>query len=132
MKNILFTPPADEKILAGEKTLTARFWCTHYGESFKAGDHVTLSTGRKKEKRFAIANILRVVKWDGHYTQDSQDVIESLGMTRNEVGVAEGFKNWGGFYQAYYYLNEHHLENPCEVERRSHFFIEFEVVKKYD
>ena len=26
MRNILFTKPADEKILAGEKTMTARYW----------------------------------------------------------------------------------------------------------
>ena len=121
-RNIAFTPPADEKVKDGSKFLTARFWRTQYGDSFKVGDRITLSTGRKRETRFAEAEIKQIVKWDGKTPPFS------LNMSHEEIAAAEGFKTWYEFHKAYIALNKHNLLDPYEEPKRSHYFIKFELL----
>ena len=126
MKNITFTPPSDQKIKDGKKTMTARYWRFVYGNMFKAGDRVTLSTGRKKETRFAEAEITKVVEWDGKW--EDTNAIDRLGMSYQEIAEAEGFETWQQFIDAYNGLNAHNLSDPYERIRRKHYFIQFEII----
>lgn len=127
MKNIAFTPPADKKIKAGDKWMTARFWRLTYGNIFNPGDRITLSTGRKKETRFSEAIIKNVVEWDGKW--ENSNAVEKLGMSYQEIAEAEGFETWQQFMDAYNYLNAHNLSDPYERIRREHYFIQFEVIR---
>ena len=128
MRNITFMPPNKEAILNGNKWLTARYWVTEYGESFKVGDEVTLSTNRKTESRFAVAEIKNIVKWDGWKFGNASTLLD---MSCTEIADAEGFmSDYGEFYDTYRHLNKHLIENEYESKRRSHFFIAFEVVEE--
>lgn len=126
MKNITFTPPSDQKIKDGKKWMTARYWRYVYGNMFKVGDRVTLSTGRKKETRFTEAEITKVVEWDGKW--ENTDAIGKLGMSYQEIAEAEGFETWQQFIDAYNGLNAHNLSDPYERVRRKHYFIQFELI----
>ena len=87
MKNITFTPPADQRIKNGEKWMTARYWRFVYGNMFKAGDRITLSTGRKKETRFSEAIITKIVEWDGKH--ENSNATDKLDMSYQEIAEAE-------------------------------------------
>ena len=130
MQNILFTPPADKKILLGEKTLTARCWRR---KPPPTGSIVTASTGRRKETRFAQLRITGVHKWDGK--MDGESATNATGLSRQEIAEREGFGNtprppdswltdWDAFIEAYYSLN---ADNFLD-DKRTDYFISFELV----
>ena len=134
MQNILFTPPSDQKILSGEKTLTARYWRR---KPPKVGAHVTASTGRKKETRFAVLRITGVYEWDGRiYDTNAKSV---TGLSRQEIAKREGFggtprpkdswlDDWDAFIEAYYSLNAEQFKD----DDRKHYFIAFDVIDEED
>ena len=134
MQNILFTPPSDQKILSGEKTLTARCWLHNPP---KVGSHVTASTGRKKETRFAVLRITGVYEWDGRiYDTNAESV---TGLSKQEIAEREGFGNtprpkgsflddWDAFINAYYWLNAEQFKD----DDRKHYFIAFDVIDEED
>ena len=134
MQNILFTPPSDQKILSGEKTLTSRYWKR---KPPKVGAHVTASTGRKKETRFAVLRITGVYEWDGRiYDTNAKSV---TGLSRQEIAKREGFggtprpkdswlDDWDAFIEAYYSLNAEQFKD----DDRNHYFIAFESLQKLE
>ena len=113
MRIILFTPPSDAKILAGEKTMTARFWLANPP---KEGDIVAAQTGRAKTTRFALLKIVKVWEWSGTDRVATEK-------EKKMIAEKEGFWDFTQFYQAYYSLNAHNWNDP----KRKHWFIEFEV-----
>lgn len=120
MQNILFTPPSDKKILSERKTLTARCWKR---KPPKVGEHVTASTGRKKETRFAKLKITGVYEWDGSSARSAE---AATGLQFDEIAYREGFVHWIEFVTAYDSLNAHNYHRPD----RKHYFIKFELVDK--
>ena len=122
MRNILFTPPADEKILDDTKTMTARFWKCRPPSM---GEICTASTGRKKETRFAEIKIVGACIW--YPMKDtSVDLEGKIGYTPEQIAIKEGFRSWKEFIDAYVSLNQHH--DPDDPDRK-HYFIDFELVK---
>ena len=122
MQNILFTPPTDEKILLGQKTMTARFW-RRVPPSLSSV--VTASTGRRKETRFAELKIVGACIWRPN-TDTSLDLEGRIGYSLDEIAVKEGFRTWTEFVNIYTSLNQH--LDPDDPKRK-HYFIEFELVK---
>lgn len=120
MRNILFTPPADEKILTGEKTMTARHWLQ---PPPKVGELVTASTGRKKETRFAILQIASVSEWNGNRSPLFTDAEKATGIMLKEIAKREGFKSWFHFTSAYLSLNADRYHEAG----RTHWFIGFKL-----
>ena len=133
MQNILFTPPSDQKILSGEKTLTARCWLR---KPPKVGARVTASTGRKKETRFAVLRIVGVYEWDGGIHDTNAESV--TGLSKQEIAEREGFggtprpftrlDDWDAFIEAYYSLNAEQFKD----DDRKHYFIAFDVIDKED
>ena len=122
MQNILFTPPANEKILSGVKTLTARYWRR---EPPAFSSIVTASTGRKKETRFAEIQIVGGCIWKPE-TDTSLDIEERTGYSLGEIATKEGFRTWEEFIDAYVALNQHH---PVDDPKRRHYFLEFKLIR---
>ena len=122
MRNILFTAPTDEKILSGQKTMTARFWAI---TPPSLNQIVTASTGRKKETRFAEIRIVGGCIW--YPIKDTaRDIEKRTGYSLGEIAEKEGFARWEDFVNAYVSLNQH--LDPDDP-KREHYFIEFELVK---
>ena len=120
MQIILFTPPSDQRILDGTKTMTARFWKR---KPPKEGALISAQTGYAKTTRFAILKVLKVWEWDG---EDVSRVLSGIGDHRDiteEIAKKEGFESIGGFCETYYSLNAHNWHDPD----RTHWFIEFEL-----
>lgn len=124
MKNIIFTPPADQKIKSGEKSFTARFWSHNYSMP-KVGETVTASTGRRKETRFAKLRIVQVIEWSPVY-DNFVSIVGKTGLPPDEIGKREGFRDWDEFFEAYAVINGH--LDPEDPDR-SHYFIEFDIVE---
>ena len=122
MQNILFTPPTDEKILSGQKTMTARFW-RRVPPSLSS--IVTASTGQRKETRFAELKIVGACIWRPE-TDISIDLEGRIGYSCGEIAIKEGFRTWEEFVNVYDSINSH--LDPDD-EKRRHYFIEFELVK---
>ena len=120
MRNILFTKPADEKILAGEKSLTARYWKKPW---VKVGDRVTASTGYPSSTRFAVLRITGFWWWDGD--PDGIDAHVSTGLPLAEIAKREGFDRWRDFVETYGSLNAERFK-----DKGKHYFIAFELVGK--
>lgn len=118
MQNILFTPPADQKILSGEKTMTARCWKR---KPPRPGEIVSASTGYKKETRFATLRITGVWGWDGEITGKSAR--EIMWTSLEEIAKREGFETWDDFIFAYYSLNAENFKD----DDRQDYFIAFEL-----
>ena len=125
MRNIIFTPPSDQRIKDGEKDMTARFWKNNPPS---INEIVTASTGRKKETRFAELKIVGAFVWNP-LTDSSRDIEERTGYSLGEIAEKEGFRTWHDFIEAYASLNSHH--DPEDPERK-HYLIEFEVVRLLD
>ena len=132
MQNIMFTPPADQKILDGTKTMTARNWKR---KPPKSGDMLTASTGYPKSTRFAIIRVLNVWEWNALMGVDS-DAETVTGMSKQEIAEREGFGNtprpegswltdWDAFIEAYYSINAKKFLD----DDRLNYFIAFEVVR---
>ena len=118
MQIILFTPPSDQSILDGKKTMTARLWKR---KPPKIDAFISAQTGYAKTTRFAILKVISVWEWDG-------DDVFNLGDHQHiteEIATKEGFENIGQFCEAYYGLNAHNWEAPD----RKHWFIEFELIE---
>ena len=122
MQNILFTPPTDEKILSGQKTMTARFWRR---VPPLLSSIVTASTGRRKETRFAELKIVGACIWRPNI-DTSLDLEGRIGYSLDEIAIKEGFRTWTEFVKTYTSLNQH--LDPDDPKRK-HYFIEFELVK---
>ena len=120
MQNIQFTSPADEKILAGRKTMTARCWRR---KPPKVGSLVTASTGRKASTRFAVLKITGIYEWDGKI--DPCNAEKSTGLRFDEIAYREGFRTWNDFIYAYYSLNVQAFLD----DKRTNYFISFELVE---
>ena len=138
MSNIMFTPPADQKILDGEKSMTARFWKR---KPPKVGQLMTASTGYKKETRFAILRITGVHEWDGNMEEKdwngdplAPDAESATGLSKQEIAEREGFgdtprdkdsrlTDWEAFIEAYYGINAQKFLD----DGRLHYFIQFKV-----
>ena len=116
---ILFTPPSNQRILDGTKTMTARFWKRRPP---KVDSLFRAQTGRRKETTFAICRVTDVFEWDG---ASSGPACDHFNCVPREIGEREGFRGWGEFYEAYLDLNHHHWNR----EGRTHYFVEFEVVE---
>ena len=125
MKNIQFTPPSDEKIKNGTKTMTARFWHENYINRPFKGEIVTASTGRRKETRFAELLIIQIKTWRPGDT-DEHMIFARTGYTFQQIAEKEGFENFNQFFDTYSALNNHH--DPHDPWR-NHYFIEFEVIR---
>ena len=122
MRNILFAPPTDTKILNGQKTMTARYWAM---KPPSLSEIVTASTGRKKETRFAELQIVAGCIW--YPMKDTAIDLEGrIGYTPDQIAAKEGFTTWRDFVDAYTSLNAHH--DPDDPNRK-HYFLEFELVK---
>lgn len=117
---ILFTPPNDELILEGRKTMTARHWLK---KPPRVGDIVDAQTGRKKETRFAKLKILNVVRWNGMDPPEGAASSREVWEKASEIAKKEGFEKWKHFLRCYQRLNAHDWNNS----KRLHYFIEFEV-----
>ena len=118
MQIILFKPPADEKILAGEKTMTARHWRR---TPPKIGTLFRAQRGRGELTAFAICEVVDVRRWNGtHITSAGHDYIPFDIATR---GGFRGDARIVDFLDAYRFLNAHNWND----EKRSHYFIEFKV-----
>ena len=124
MKNILFTPPHDQKVLDETKTFTARFWHDNYPLP-EPGEIVTASTGRKKETRFAKLKIIQVTQWKPG-EDDSLMLMVRTGYTAQQLAEKEGFKDFPEFFNTYAVINDHH--DPHDPNRK-HYFIEFELIE---
>ena len=122
MQNILFTPPANEKVLDRTKTMTARFWRR---EPPALSSIVTASTGWRKETRFAEIQIVGGCIWKPE-TDASRDIEERIGYSLGEIAEKEGFRTWEEFIDAYVALNQHH---PVDDPKRRHYFLEFELIR---
>lgn len=122
MRNILFTPPADTKILQGTKTFTARYWRIRPP---MPGEIVTASTGRRKETRFAKLKIMKLVTWKPKHT-DATTLLKKTGYTPEEIAKKEGYDSFKNFLKAYEDLNKHH--NPYD-HMRTHYLIEFKLIE---
>ena len=122
MQNIMFTPPANEKVLDGTKTMTARFWRR---EPPALSSIVTASTGRKKETRFAEIQIVGGCIWYPQ-TDTGVELFERIGYSPSEIAIKEGFQNWKEFIDAYVSLNPlFTVDDP----KRRHYFLEFELIR---
>ena len=110
--NILFTPPFDQKILSGQKTMTARCWKQ---KPPRVGQIIDAQTGYANSTRFAKLKVVDVWEWDGSMTSEC---------LTDEIAKKEGFEDANDFIFAYYSLNSHTI---ADNDRR-HWFIEFEVV----
>lgn len=131
MQNILFTPPNDEKILSGVKSLTARNWKR---KPPAVGSHCTASTGYAKETRFAVIRILDVMEWDGHMDGINAELV--TGMSRQEIAEREGYgflssdndmlTDWDYFIAAYH---GHNAEN-FKDKKRKNYFIRFQLIQR--
>lgn len=113
--NMLFKPPNDEKVLALRKTMTARLWRK---KPPKAGETFYAQTGYANDTRFAKLRVLDVWEWSG------TDFV-ATDREKQEIGYKEGYENFDEFYDAYKSLNAHNWNDP----KRTHYFIEFEVVE---
>ena len=111
---ILFTPPSDQKILDGRKTMTARCWKR---KPPRIGDIVEAQTGYKKSTRFAQIRVCNVWEWNGNITSE---------MLTDEIARKEGFDSVDDFIFAYYSLNAHTIGDAD----RKHWFVEFEVMEE--
>lgn len=110
--NILFTPPSDQKILSGQKTMTARCWKR---KPPRIGQVIDAQTGYANSTRFAQLKVIDVWEWDGD--------INSECLT-DEIARKEGFVDVDDFIFAYYSLNSRTI---ADNDRR-HWFIEFELI----
>ena len=110
--NILFTPPADDKVLDGTKTMTARCWRQNPPV---VGQHVNAQTGRSNATQFALLKVIDVFKWSGLWSDEH---------VTHDVAKKEGFKDIAEFMNAYEDLNGKRRFDKT----RTHYFIEFEVV----
>lgn len=117
MKSIIFTPPTDQKILTGEKTMTARLWKQRPP---KPGDFVAAQTSRRKDTLFATLEIIGVWEWGGGigYCGD-------LPYSHQTIAKKEGFTSWDAFWGVYKFSNLHHWDDPD----RKHYFVEFKTEK---
>ena len=118
MQIMMFTGDSPDKILLGDKTMTARHWRRTpppVGSLFRA------QRGRKKSTAFAICEVVDVRRWNGtHITSAGHDYIPF------NIATCEGFRGDArivDFLEAYRSLNAHHWDDP----KRSHYFIEFNV-----
>lgn len=127
MKNIAFTPPADEKVKDGTKTMTARFWHENYLNRPSKGEIVTASTGRHKSTRFAKLKILNIVTWEPGKDNALMLTLKT-GYSPQTIAEKEGFKDFDEFFDAYASINNHlDPEDP----NRDHYFIEFRVIEVF-
>ena len=121
MQNIMFTEPNPAKILAGEKTLTARNWKR---KPPKIRELMTASTGYKKETRFAIIRVLNVWEWDGDLDGIYAETV--TGLSKEEIAKREGYTHWDDFIMAYYEINANNFLD----DSRKDYFIQFEVAQR--
>ena len=132
MQNILFSGDNPQKILSGEKTLTARNWKK---KPPRTGQLMTASTGRKKETRFAIIRVTGVWEWDSE--MDGLNAEAIIGISKQEIAEREGFGNtprpegsnltdWDAFIEAYYSINATKFLD----DDRTDYFIAFKVETK--
>lgn len=124
MKNLTFTPPADQKIKDGDKWMTARFWKQN---APTLSEHFWASTGRYEKNRFAELKIVGAYVWNPLEDTDAE-IEERIGMSLSEIAKAEGFERWTDFIETYKDLNKHILND----DERTHYLIEFEVVRLLD
>ena len=135
MQNIKFTPPSDQKILDGEKTMTARCWKR---KPPKVGDLMTASTGYAKSTRFAVISVRNVWEWNALMGIDSNAEYVT-DMSKQEIAEREGFKDawshdpdtwltdWDAFIEAYYSINATKFLD----DDRQHYFIGFDLIMPY-
>ena len=119
--NILFTPPADDRILDGIKTMTARCWRQNPP---RLSEVICAQTGRRKDTAFAYLKVVGLALWRPD-TDTSRDLEERTGYSLGEIAEREGFRTWEEFVDTYKALNAHNWDDP----KRKHFFIDFEVVE---
>lgn len=112
---ILFSGNRPEKILSGEKTVTARFWKRKpppIGKLFRA------QRGRRKDTAFALCEVTKVEEWSGYFDDD---------LLTHTRAVQEGFGEYYDakweFHKKYMELNETHWGDF----ERTHYFISFKV-----
>ena len=114
--NILFTPPSDQKILDGTKTMTARCWKR---KPPCVGQIIDAQTGYANSTRFAKLKVLNVWEWDGKITGES--AMQATGLSKSEIASREGFDSWEDFISVYYGLNSQKFLD----EDRTDYFIDF-------
>ena len=121
MQRILFTSPSNEKILSGEKCMTARCWKR---KPPAKGSHIRACTNYRNNSQFAVLEVLNVWEWDGKL---SGEVAEKVtGMELEEIAEAEGFEDWYDFIRAYQDFNPENLLDPT----RKNYFIHFKVIQQ--
>ena len=132
MQIILFTPPSDRKILDGEKTMTARYWKR---KPPKVGDLIAAQTEYSKSTRFAILKIKNVFKWHISVNFSIFFLDDILGGWKvpskrklKNIAIQEGFDLWINFLHEYHRLNANKFDK-FSSPKRTHYFIEFELVE---
>ena len=132
MQNIMFTEPNPAKILAGDKTLTARNWKR---KPPKIGELMTASTGYAKETRFAVIRVLNVWEWE--LDLEGRGAEKATGMSRQEIAEREGYHkpnrdpddwitDWHDFATAYYGFNAQNFLK----DGRKNYFIKLALVQE--
>ena len=120
MNILIFTPPSDQKIIDGIKTMTARCWRKNPP---RLSEILRAQTGRRKETTFATLKIVGAAVWRPE-SDTSLDLEERMGLSLGQIASREGFQTWGGFLSTYKSLNAHHWHDS----KRTHYFLDFEVV----
>lgn len=117
MRNLMFTSEGASKIVAGEKTMTARHWLI---KPPKKGSLVSAACGYQTDDRFAILKITDVWEWDGEW--DGEDAYYVTGLPIAEIAKREGYESWEEFIEAY-----QSFQGAGRPGKRHHYLIGFEV-----
>ena len=111
---LLFTKENADKIVAGLKYQTRRYWLT---QRMSPGKIYYCQTSLKPNTRFARIRCLDIWQWDGKTIS-------------NEDAIAEGYKNADEFIAKYNELNQKKIDDDFTNDR-THYAIKFELLESY-